>query len=272
MIDDQSEIPSSTMACGCSVPSYTLWTVNISCQWALTWSTSSLWRLEIFGKLCQLSKVNRLTPIQKARSSALLTSLSDHQVSFCISGNWWLLQCSCLPALSRRGQGDSALRDINKDKRGHGYQTEFSKALPWFPGLQDCMYRHTYPPMQELLLPSDYCHCNVYSAAPLYVPRGQGPCRGLLFMNSCLPASIHSPYKHLLSAAFAGLATVQRTQDIATSLSLAAWPSLAVSRHPSLAMDPHTRHRLQHLQQPEGHKATSGTFFHYHLHFLYIFM
>lgn len=144
----------------------------------------------------------------------MTSPLCDHQVSLGISGNWWLLQCSCLPALSRRGQGDSALQDINKDKRGHGYQTKFSKALPWFPGLQGCEYRHTDPPMRELLLPSDYCHCNVYSAAPLSVPRGQGPCHGLLFMNSCLPASIHSPYKLLLSAAFAGSATMQRTQDI----------------------------------------------------------
>lgn len=144
----------------------------------------------------------------------LCSALCDNQVSLGISGNWWLLQCSCLPALSRRGQGDSALQNINKDKRGHGYQTEFSKALPWFPGLRvACIDTQTHP------CENYYCHPIIVIVMSIQLSlctflEGRDCVRGLLFMNSCLPASIHSPYKHLLSAAFAPSATVQRTQDI----------------------------------------------------------
>lgn len=105
-------------------------------------------------------------------------------------------------------------RTLIKIREAMATKQSFQKPFLGFPGCRAACIDNTEPPMRELLLPSDYRHCNVYSAAPLYVPRGQGPCRGLLFMNSCLPASIHSPYKHLLSAAFAGSATVQRTQDI----------------------------------------------------------
>lgn len=51
--------------------------------------------------------------------------------------------------------------------RGRSYQTEFSKTPPGFPWLPGCVHRHTESLMQELLSPSDYCHCNAYSAAPL---------------------------------------------------------------------------------------------------------
>lgn len=124
-----------------------------------------------FGKLNKQAKnqtINRITPREAGFYPFSLTSLLLPKWALGTIDNLpcWFLICSCLSVLSRWSSVSVPCRALIKIREAIATK-QFSKTLPWFPWLQGFMHRHTEPLMQELLLPSDYCHCDAFSTAPL---------------------------------------------------------------------------------------------------------